>query len=106
MSCPAAHRPNSWNAKTLASWNRRRHIAYRPPGCGAKKVVPTTFAITNAKVYTGDPRKPWAEAIAWSGDRIVAVGPRRAVERKLGPKPRLIAAGGMLVLPDLSTPTC
>ena len=33
-----------------------------------------TFAIVNARIWTGDPASPWAEAIAVRGERIAAVG--------------------------------
>ena len=35
---------------------------------------PVTLAIVNARVWTGDPERPSAEAVAISGDRIVAAG--------------------------------
>jgi predicted amidohydrolase YtcJ len=35
---------------------------------------PVTLAIVNARVWTGDPERPSAEAVAVAGDRIVAVG--------------------------------
>ena len=49
---------------------------------------PTRTAITrmivNARVQTGDPRRPWADAVALAGDRVVAVG-SSAELRKLAP---------------------
>lgn len=40
--------------------------------------------ITNARVLTMDPCMPRAEAVAWAGGRILAVGPRRVVEALAG----------------------
>ncbi|HEX6575972.1 MAG TPA: amidohydrolase family protein, partial [Gemmatimonadaceae bacterium] len=33
-----------------------------------------TLAIVNARVWTGNPRQPWATGVAVSGDRILSVG--------------------------------
>jgi len=35
---------------------------------------PITLAVVNARVWTGDRAAPWAEALAVSGERLVAVG--------------------------------
>jgi predicted amidohydrolase YtcJ len=57
-----------------------------------------TLAIVNARVWTGDPAAPWAEAVAAAGDRIVAVGSTADIKsRASGVTP--IDAGGRLVLP-------
>lgn len=58
-----------------------------------------TLAVMNARVYTGDPAKPWTEAVACADDRIVRVGRTRDVDGLLGPNTRTIDAGGRLVLP-------
>lgn len=57
-----------------------------------------TLALVNAKVWTGDPRRPWADAIAVSGDTIVAVGSSAEV-KKLAPVQSVIDAGGRFVVP-------
>jgi hypothetical protein len=33
-----------------------------------------TLAIVNARVWTANPRQPWATGIAVSGDRVLSVG--------------------------------
>jgi len=38
--------------------------------------------VVNARIATGDPRRPWADALLLEGDRVVAVG-RSAELRKL-----------------------
>jgi len=65
------------------------------------KVPPADVIITHAKVYTVEAQSPWAESIAIRGDRIIAVGMRRKVERFRGPATRTIDAGGRLVLPGI-----
>ena len=54
-----------------------------------------TLAIVNAKVWTGDSARPWADAIAVSGDTILAVGSSAEV-RKLGASRVVDAKGGMV----------
>jgi predicted amidohydrolase YtcJ len=59
---------------------------------------PITLAIVNARVWTGDRAKPWADAIAVTGDRIAAVGANDEI-RKLAGSIASIDAGGRLVVP-------
>ena len=58
-----------------------------------------TLAIVNARVWTANPRQPWASAIAVSGDRILAVGSSAEISKlmRTAPQARVIdAKGGML----------
>ncbi len=57
-----------------------------------------TLAVVNAKVWTGDPARPWAQAIAVSGDRIVTVGSDDEVPRPASPAD-VIDGSGRLVTP-------
>lgn len=59
---------------------------------------PITLALVNARVWTGDRAIPWAQALAASGDRLVAVGTNDDVRRLAGAVAP-IDAGGRLVLP-------
>ena len=54
-----------------------------------------SLAIVNAKVWTGDSARPWAEAIAVNGDTIVAVGSSAEV-RKMNAARVVDAKGGMV----------
>ncbi|GAC1410642.1 MAG: amidohydrolase [Gemmatimonadaceae bacterium] len=59
---------------------------------------PITVAIVNGVVWTGEPDKPWAEAVALTNDRIAAVGRRSDIESRVSAETRVIdAAGGMVV---------
>jgi hypothetical protein len=64
--------------------------------------APATLAILNARVWTGNPRQPWAEAVAARGERLVAVGSRAEVERHLGAGTRVIDAKGQLLVPGFN----
>jgi predicted amidohydrolase YtcJ len=57
-----------------------------------------TLAIVNARVWTGEPSLPWAEAIAVSDDKISAVGTNDEI-RKHASAITPIDAGGRLLLP-------
>ncbi len=60
-----------------------------------------TIAVVNARVWTGDPGRPWADALAASGDRISAVGSSAEVKKLVTSSTRVIDAAGMLVVPGL-----
>ena len=55
--------------------------------------------ITNAKVLTMDEERPRAEAVAFGGGRILAVGTRAEIEALAGPGCRVVDAGGRTLLP-------
>jgi predicted amidohydrolase YtcJ len=59
---------------------------------------PVTLAIVNARVWTGEPSMPWAEALAVAGDRITAVGTNVDI-RNLSGGVTPIDAAGQLVVP-------
>ena len=57
--------------------------------------------LRNARIYTMDPRRPTAVALAWRGDRLLAVGPADEVAAAAGPGARVIDAAGQTVIPGL-----
>jgi predicted amidohydrolase YtcJ len=60
-----------------------------------------TLAILNARVWTANPRQPWATGIAVAGDRIVAVGSSAEIAKlaRSSPGARVIDAKGGMVTP-------
>ncbi len=58
------------------------------------------LAVVNARVYTGDPARPWAEAVSIRTNRIEAVG--TTAEIKAAGAARTIDAGGRLLIPGLN----
>ncbi|MEX2190955.1 MAG: amidohydrolase [Bacteroidota bacterium] len=54
---------------------------------------------TNGKIWTVDPAKPVAQAVAVQGDRIVAVGTNAEIRSLAGPKTQVIDLAGRLMLP-------
>lgn len=57
------------------------------------------LALVNGKVWTGDPGRPWAEAVAVRGDRILTVGTTAEVRQLAPAGAKLVDLGGALVLP-------
>ena len=52
-----------------------------------------SLVIVNARIPTGDPRRPWADAIAIEGDRVVVISSSAEV-MKLSAGARVIDAKG------------
>lgn len=57
--------------------------------------------LRNARIYTVDAERPWAEAVACAGGRILAVGDDDEIMDLTGPGTQIIDAGGRLALPGL-----
>src|SRR5262245_60722057 len=60
------------------------------------------LVIVNASVHTMDESQPRAEAVAISGNRIVAVGSTADIRSQAGPKTRIVDAGGKNVFPGFN----
>jgi predicted amidohydrolase YtcJ len=58
-----------------------------------------SIAIVNGAVWTADSAKPWAEAVALSGDRIVAVGSSAEIRRLSSSTTLIVDATGRMVVP-------
>jgi len=63
---------------------------------------PAGVIVTNARIYTMNPKQKWAEAIAIRGEQIVAVGNRATIDAYRGPSTKVIDAGQRLVLPGFT----
>ncbi len=67
---------------------------------------PITLAVVNARVHTGDPRRPWADAVVVRGDRLAFVG-SAAEARKLtreAPEARVVDVGGRFLTAPADAP--
>jgi predicted amidohydrolase YtcJ len=60
---------------------------------------PPDLVLISAKIWTGDPSKPQAEALAVRGGRIVAVGSNADVEKLAAPATKRLDAKGRRVVP-------
>ena len=55
----------------------------------------------NAQVFTAEPERPYAEAVAVRGDRILAVGALADVEHAAGPSARRVDLKGRFLMPGM-----
>jgi hypothetical protein len=63
---------------------------------GESSAQPTALAIVNARVWTGDPRRPWADALLLRGGLIEAVGSSAEVRKRSGAATKVIDAKGLV----------
>lgn len=61
--------------------------------------TPASIAVVNARVWTGDARRPWADAIAVRGERIAAVGSSAEIRKLASSDTRVIDAKGQMLVP-------
>jgi predicted amidohydrolase YtcJ len=57
--------------------------------------------LVHGRIYTGNPRAPWAEALAISGPRIDAVGTDAAILKLRSARSRLLDLRGQTVIPGI-----
>jgi predicted amidohydrolase YtcJ len=63
---------------------------------------PPDLVIVNARIFTNQSERPWAEALAVTGDRLAAVGRTAEVRKLAGKTTRIVDAGGRLVVPGFN----
>src|SRR5512136_3227416 len=68
-------------------------------GCNHQKVVPADMVLIHAKIYTVNPKEPWAQAMAVREGKIIAVGSDKAIAAYQGPATKVIDAKEHMVLP-------
>ena len=76
-------------------------FAHPAPAQRPERSVPDLI-LTGGRIFTADPSRPRAEAIAIRGDRIVAVGRTAEVARLAGASTRRIALAGRVVIPGIN----
>ncbi|MHC4701783.1 MAG: hypothetical protein ACYTFQ_14550, partial [Planctomycetota bacterium] len=74
-------------------------------GCAEDKEIsrtqptPETILLVNANIVTMNPQQPSAEAMAVSGDRILAIGSEKEVRSKIGAYEKFYDLKGKTVVP-------
>lgn len=91
----AEHRPTGLLLTTLSLSGLLCLLA----ACRVPESVQAALVLRNANIYTVDPARPWAEAVAVRDGRIVRVGKEADVLRAVTERTRVVDAGGRLVLP-------
>jgi predicted amidohydrolase YtcJ len=67
-----------------------------------RRAAAPTLILTDGKVFTADSARPWAEAVAIRGERIVAVGSNDAIRRLAGSGTREIRVAGRVIIPGIN----
>lgn len=73
-----------------------------PARAAQSKQPPADLVLLSGKLYTGDPARPQASALAIRGNRIVAVGADVQIAALAGEKTRRIDLGGRRVVPGIN----
>jgi len=68
----------------------------------AQTATQADTVIVNARIYTVNPRRPWAEALAIRGDKLLDVGSVTEIDAYRGPSTKTIDAQGKMVLPGFA----
>ncbi len=72
-------------------------------GCAsAPRQESADLILAGGRVFTGNPSRPWAEAVAIRGEMIAAVGSDAEVRALAGPSTRVVELGGKLVIPGIN----
>jgi predicted amidohydrolase YtcJ len=76
-------------------------LAMTLSGCGPAPESGADVVLTNARIYTVDENRPWAEAVAIQGDRFVYVGDPAGAEAFVGESTLRSDLGGRFVMPAI-----
>lgn len=68
-------------------------------GCARTDNAQITMAVVNARIWTGDPEQPWAEAMAVSDAYISALGSSSEIGAHLTRRAKVIDAKGAMIVP-------
>jgi predicted amidohydrolase YtcJ len=87
-------------------WDHRRTLtaallSLSASALGAEPAAPADLIVVAGRIWTGDPARPWAEAIAARSGAVAALGTRDEVLRLRGPATRIIEAADGLATPGL-----
>jgi predicted amidohydrolase YtcJ len=68
----------------------------------AAQTTPADLIVTNARIYTVDDARPFAEAMAIRGGRVQFVGSERGAQALRGPQTRTLDAAGATIIPGIA----
>ena len=73
-----------------------------PSQAQSSKAVPADTIVLHGRVYTGNAKQPWVQAVAIRGAKIVAVGSDAEIEKMRAVGSKVIDAAGRIVLPGFA----
>ncbi len=74
-------------------------LAFPPGTLAGQAVAPADVIVVAERVWTGDPARPWAQAVALRGTRILAVGDAAEMDRHRSPGTRVVDVRDGFVAP-------
>ena len=92
----------SWRWKALLAAVAAVSLFVKAVAQEKTNTVSADTLIVHARVYTENPKQPWAQALAIRGDKIVAIGSEGDVAAYRGPDTKVIDGDGHLVLPGFT----
>jgi len=93
----------AWQGKVLCMSAIGGLLCAAAAGCGqGPGPRRADLVVANAKVWTVDPARPRAEAVAIVGERIAAVGTAAEIDAWRGPATKVIDARGRFVMPGFN----
>lgn len=72
------------------------------PASVAAQATPADLIVTNARIYTVEDARPFAEAMAIRGGRVQFVGSDRGAQALKGPQTRVLDAAGATIIPGIA----
>lgn len=69
---------------------------------GAQQDSSATLILTGGRIWTGDASRPWAEAVAMRGNRIIATGSAEETAKMRGEATQVVELGGRFVMPGIN----
>src|SRR5882724_9930266 len=77
-------------------------LSFAMAASAQRKTQPADTIVLHGKIYTLNPKQPWAEALAIRGERIVAVGSDTDIANLRSKDTKVIDAKSHLVLPGFA----
>lgn len=74
-------------------------LAILAASCAPPEQDAASLVIAGARVWTGDPEQPWAEAVATRGEIIIAVGSAATVAPLIGEETEVISIESSMLVP-------
>ena len=71
------------------------------PSLAQTQRAPADLIVTNARIYTVDPSRPFVEAMVVANGRVVFTGPARAAMTYRGSSTRVLDADGQTIIPGM-----
>ena len=59
--------------------------------------------IVNARIATGDPRRPWVDAVVYDGTTVLAIGSSAELRKRFGATTHVVDAKGAVI--DMTAPS-